>query len=112
MYKHLQPFITLFIRSPDNGIRDKAYYLAQASILSTGALDQNVYEGGSWFLFLSNYDRETSFMELGKESSENLIYTVISFLCDAISTVGNNLFKYWGIVKSYTDQLKGAKGNL
>ncbi|XP_008458089.1 uncharacterized protein LOC103497624 isoform X3 [Cucumis melo] len=109
MYKHLQPFITLFIRSPDSDIRDKAYYLAQASILSTGALDQNVYEGGSWFLFLSNYDRGTSFMELGKESSENLIYTVISFLCDAISTVGNNLFKYWGIVKSYTDQLKGAK---
>lgn len=109
MYKHLQPFITLFIRSPDSDIRNKAYYLAQASILSTGALDQNVYEVGSWFLYLSNYDRGTSFMELGIESSDDLIYTVISFLCDAISTVGNNLFKYWGILKSYTNQLKDAK---
>lgn len=112
MYKHLQPFITLFIRSPDSDIRNKAYYLAQASILSTGALDQNVYEVGSWFLYLSNYDRGTSFMELGIESLDDLIYTVISFLCDAISTVGNNLFKYWGILKSYTNQLKDAKGNL
>lgn len=81
-------------------------------MLSTGALDQNVYEVGSWFLFLSNYDRETSLRDLGIESSENLIYAVISFLCDAISTVGNNLFKYWGIVESYINNLKDAKGNL
>lgn len=112
MYKHLQPFISLFIHSPDSDIKDKAYYLAQASILSTGALDQNVYEVGSWFLFLSNYDRGTSLIELGMENSENLIYAVISFLCDAISTVGNNLFKYWGLVKSYINNSEGAKGNL
>ncbi|XP_038897462.1 uncharacterized protein LOC120085516 isoform X2 [Benincasa hispida] len=109
MYKHLQPFITLSIHSMDSDIKNKAYYLAQASILSTGALDQNVHEVGSWFLYLSNYDRGTSFMELGIESLDDLTYSVISFLCDAISTVGNNLFKYWGIMKSYTNQLKNAK---
>ena len=112
MYKHLHSFMSLFIQSPDGDIKKKAYYLAQASILSTGALDQNVYEVGSWFLFLLNHDQRTSLMELETESSENLIYTVISFLCDAISTVGNNLFKYWGIVKSYISNLKDAKGNL
>ena len=48
---------------------------------------------------------------LGLELLQSLSPVVISFLCDAISTIGNNLFKYWEIVKQNTFHLKGAKGN-
>lgn len=106
MYKHLHPFLNLLIFSPISDIKDQAYGLAQAAMLSTGAFDRNRHEIGSWFLFLPGFDRGTSSVDfLGLEGLQGLYQAVISFLCDAVSTAGNNLFKYWDIVKQYTCRL-------
>ncbi|XP_024929234.3 uncharacterized protein LOC107431767 isoform X5 [Ziziphus jujuba] len=103
MYKHLHVFLNLLIFSPIRDIKGKAYGLAQAAMLSTGAFDRNCYEIGSWFLFLPGYDRRISSVGVSRmEALQGLCQVVISFLCDAVSTVGNNLFKYWDIVKQYT----------
>ncbi|PON51517.1 Nucleolar pre-ribosomal-associated protein [Parasponia andersonii] len=111
MYKHLQSFMNLLIFSPINDIKNQAYDLAQAAMLSTGAFDRNHHEIGSWFLFLPGYDRRhSSFHIQGVEVLQSLCQVVISFLCDAISTVGNNLFKYWDVVKRHTCNLEGLKG--
>jgi nucleolar pre-ribosomal-associated protein 1 len=112
MYKHLQPFINLLIFSPTSDIKDLSYSLAQAAMFSTGAFDRNLDEIGAWFLFLPGYNRvKMPAKVLGMELLHSLSQVVISFLCDAISTIGNNLFKYWDIVKHYTYHLKGVKGN-
>ena len=113
MYKHLQSFINLLIFSPVNDIRDQAYDLAQAAMLSTGAFDRNHDEVGSWFLFLPGYDgRKSSFHVPRVESLQSLCQVVISFLCDAVSTMSNSLFKYWDIVRRYTLNLKVLKGKF
>ncbi|KAL5804145.1 hypothetical protein ACOSQ3_030945 [Xanthoceras sorbifolium] len=110
MYKHLQPFINLLIFSPICEIRDQAYNLAQAAMLSTGAFDRNRSEIGAWFLFLPGYSRNKLCVEdQGLEVLQSLCRVVISFLCDAISTVGNNLFKCWAMVEQHTSQLRGFK---
>ena len=112
MYKHLQSFMNLLIFSPINDIKNQAYDLAQAAMLSTGAFDRNHHEIGSWFLFLPGYDRRKSTFHIpGVEVLQSLCQVVISFLCDAISTVGNNLFKYWDMVKHQTCNLETLKGN-
>ncbi|EXB50294.1 hypothetical protein L484_017832 [Morus notabilis] len=110
MYKHLQSFMSLLIFSPISDIKNQAYDLAQAAMLSTGAFDRNRHEIGSWFLFLPGYDRrKPSFHVPGVEALQRMCQVVISFLCDAISTVGNNLFKYWDIVQRHTCNLKVLK---
>ncbi|XP_035543314.1 uncharacterized protein LOC108983821 isoform X4 [Juglans regia] len=110
MYKHLQSFINLFIFSPIADIKDLSHGLAQAAMFSTGAFDKNLDEIGAWFLFLPSYDRgKSSFKVPEVELLQSLSPVVISFLCDAISTTGNNLFKHWDIVKHYTYHLKGVK---
>ncbi|XP_042949109.1 uncharacterized protein LOC122281567 isoform X5 [Carya illinoinensis] len=107
MYKHLQSFINLFIFSPITDIKDLSHGLAQAAMFSTGAFDKNLDEIGAWFLFLPSYDRGKSYFKVPEvEPLQSLSPVVISFLCDAISTIGNNLFKYWDIVKHYTYHLK------
>ena len=110
MYKHLQSFINLLIFSPISDVKSKAYYLARAAMLSTGAFDRNHHEIGSWFLFLPGYDRRKSSSHVqGLELFQS--FQVVKFFCDAVSTVGNSLFKYWDIVRSHTRNSKDLKGN-
>ncbi|KAK9268493.1 hypothetical protein L1049_000245 [Liquidambar formosana] len=98
MYKHLQAFINLLIFSPIGDLRNQAFDLARASMLSTGAFDRNLREIGAWFLFLPGYGGDKSSAEV-----------VVSFLCDAVSTIGNNLFKYWDLVRCRIYHLEGFK---
>lgn len=107
MYKHLQPFINLLILSPASDIRDLAYNLARAAMLSTGAFDRDLNEVGAWFLFLPGYSR---LLVEGVDAAQSLSSVVVSFLCDAVSTIGNNLFKYWDLVRHHVSRLKGFKG--
>ncbi|XP_062077760.1 uncharacterized protein LOC133782458 isoform X2 [Humulus lupulus] len=110
MYKHLQSFMTLLIFSPISEIKNQACDLAQAAMLSTGAFDRNRHEIGSWFLFIPGYDRRNSSLHIPcVEVLQSLCQVVISFLCDAISTTGNNLFKYWDMVKLRTCNLERLK---
>ncbi|XP_009352441.2 LOW QUALITY PROTEIN: uncharacterized protein LOC103943806 [Pyrus x bretschneideri] len=110
MYKHLLTFMNLLVFSQVSDIRDQAYHLAQAAMLSTGAFDRNQHEIASWFLFLPGFGRRKSSVEvLEVEVLQSLCRVVISFLCDAVSTTGNGLFKYWDIVKRYTCPLEICK---
>ncbi|XP_076947008.1 uncharacterized protein LOC143618794 [Bidens hawaiensis] len=104
MYKHLMHFINLVVHSPVKEIKDQAYVLAQAAMLSTGAFDSNATEIGAWFLFLPGFTTE----ERG-ETVQNLSSAVVTFFCDAVSTVGNSLFQYWDIVRSKIRQLGTTK---
>nr|POE55390.1 hypothetical protein CFP56_61658 [Quercus suber] len=59
---------------------------------------------------LPGYDKGKSSVEvLELEMLQSLSPVVISFFCDAISTIGNNLFKFWEIVKHNAFHSKGAK---
>ncbi|KAL6205507.1 hypothetical protein ACLB2K_022766 [Fragaria x ananassa] len=99
MYKHLQTLMKLLIFSPLNDIKDQAYRLAQAAMLSTGAFDGNQHEIASWFLFIPGFDRGQSSVEvLGTGVLQSLSNAVISFLSDAVSTTGKNIFKNWDII--------------
>ncbi|KAL4343375.1 hypothetical protein S245_036316 [Arachis hypogaea] len=110
LYKYLQPLLKLLMFSPVNGARDQAYRLAMAAMFSTGAFDRNPHEIEAWFLYLPGYHKTRSPINiLEVEVLQSLCSTVISFLCDAVSTIGNNLFKYWSILKNYVDGLKGGK---
>ncbi|MED6212918.1 hypothetical protein PIB30_088095 [Stylosanthes scabra] len=110
LYKYLQPLIKLLMFSPINDARDQAYRLAMAAMFSTGAFDRNLHEIEAWFLYLPSYHKTKSPINiLEVDVLESLCSTVISFLCDAVSTIGNNLFKYWNILKNYVDGLKGGK---
>lgn len=112
MYKHLRTFMNLLTFSQISDIKDQAYRLAQAAMWSTGAFDRNQHEITSWFLFLPGFGVGKSSVEgLEVEVLESLCHVVISFLCDAISTTGNNLVKYWEIVKRYTRPLETIKGD-
>lgn len=112
LYKHLQTFIKLLMFSPTSETRDQAYKLAVAAMFSTGAFDRNLHEIGAWFLFLPGYHRKESPINiLEVEVLQSLCSIVISFLCDAVSTLGNNLVKYWDILMNYVHSLEGGKGN-
>ena len=112
VYKHLLTFMNLLVFSQNSDIRDQGYHLAQAAMLSTGAFDRNQHEIASWFLFLPGFGRRKSSAEvLEVEVLQSLCHVVISFLCDAVSTTGNSLFKYWDIVKRYTCPLETNKGD-
>ncbi|XP_020230562.1 uncharacterized protein LOC109811280 isoform X1 [Cajanus cajan] len=110
LYKYLQPFIKLLMFSPYNETRDLAYRLAWAAMFSTGAFDSNLHEIEAWFLFLPGYHRKKSPVKiLEVDVLQSLTLFVISFLCDAVSTLGNNLVKYWNILMSYVHCLEGCK---
>ncbi|PNY04311.1 hypothetical protein L195_g000729, partial [Trifolium pratense] len=110
LYKYLQPFIKLFMFSPINKTRNLAYRLAMAAMFSTGAFDGNLNEIHAWFLYLPGYQREQSPVNiLEVDVLQNLTSFVITFLCDAVSTLGNNLVKYWNILKTYVHSLEGDK---
>ncbi|XP_054820166.1 uncharacterized protein LOC129319197 isoform X2 [Prosopis cineraria] len=109
LYKHLQSFIKLLIFSTVNSVRHQAYRLAKAAIFSTGAFDRNLHEIEAWLLFLPGHQRnKSSANSLEVEALHSLCSIVISFLCDAVSTVGNNLVKYWDLLKSYVHSLEGV----
>ncbi|KAJ6950483.1 hypothetical protein NC651_004216 [Populus alba x Populus x berolinensis] len=113
MYKQLQTFINLLIFSPIDDIKVQAYNLARAAISSTGAFDRNLQEIDAWFFFLPGYTAVRSSFEVqGIEVLQSLSSAVISFLCDAISTIGNNLFKYWDALRNYNHSLKEFKGTF
>ncbi|CAI0379864.1 unnamed protein product [Linum tenue] len=109
MYKHLQPFISLLIFSPIYDVKVHAYKLAQAAMFSTGAFDRNVNEIVSWFLFLPGFTMERSPGFEGLEVVQSLSQAVISFVCDATSTVGNSLFRHWDVLRNHIDQLREFK---
>ncbi|BBH01972.1 hypothetical protein Prudu_012398 [Prunus dulcis] len=64
MYKHLLAFMNLLVFSQISDIKDQAYRLAQAAMLSTGAFDRNQHEIASWFLFLPGFDGEKSSVQV------------------------------------------------
>lgn len=107
IYKHLQPFINLLIYSPNRDVRSQAYILARAAMLSTCAFDCNSLEIIAWFLFLPGYRRDVTFVEAKGIEEIEVLSSVVSFLCDAVSTVGNNLFKYWDLVRCKIYQFEG-----
>lgn len=106
MYKHLQPLINVLIYSQDNRVKGQAYVLARAAMISTGAFDQNFLEIDAWLFFLPGY----KIRKCSVESLDDLSAVVISFLCDSISTVGNNLYKYLDHMRKLISRLGDSKG--
>ncbi|XP_048131271.1 uncharacterized protein LOC115756006 isoform X2 [Rhodamnia argentea] len=110
MYKHLQTFMYLLLYSPIGSIRDQSYDLSAAAMLSTGAFDRNPREVDAWFLFLPGfYDNKCSLVLQQTKVLPTLSQAVISFLADAISTVGNNLFKYWDSIRNLINNSNDLK---
>ncbi|WCJ31882.1 hypothetical protein M5689_013333 [Euphorbia peplus] len=106
MYKHLHVFLNLLIFSPVGDAKIPAYNLAQAAISSTGAFDGNLHEIFAWLSFLPGFnDVKSTDKDHGVEVLQSLSVVVISFFCDAISTIGNNLLRYWDAVRNYTHHL-------
>ncbi|KAF6168052.1 hypothetical protein GIB67_011437 [Kingdonia uniflora] len=110
MYKHLRSLIKLLIYSPVKGIQDQAYILTRAAMLSTGGFDRNLLEIDVWLLFLPGYRREMFYVEgQSVEVFRDLSAAVISFLCDTVSIVGNNLYKYLDNLRVHISNLKEVK---
>lgn len=113
LYKHLHPLVNLLIRSPIKEIQNQAYTLARAAMFSTGAFDRDIQEIDAWFLFLPGYRREGQTEEgQGHDLFGDLFGVVVSFFCDAVSTVGNNLYKYHDMVRCKLSELNDIKGKL
>lgn len=112
MYKHLQPLIDIMLHSQVKIIREQAYILVKAALASSGAFDQNFVEIDAWLVFLPGYEAKWSVREnLGAGLSNKLSQIVISFLCDAVSVVGNNLYKYQEHMRKFiskSGQLEGS----
>ncbi|KAF5201938.1 Nucleolar pre-ribosomal-associated protein [Thalictrum thalictroides] len=107
MFKQLHPLLDLLTQSPIKGIQDKAHMLAQAAMLSTGLFDKNRLEMDAWLLFLPVYRRDKSSMG----NHPDVVFhdwskVVVSFLCDAVSTTGNNLYKYMDQLRCLISNLK------
>ncbi|XP_022850181.1 uncharacterized protein LOC111372195 isoform X4 [Olea europaea var. sylvestris] len=110
MYRHLRPFLGLLIHSPTREIKEQAYVLAQATMLSTGAFDNNTREICAWFFFIPGYNSNSIYVkEPEVEIFQKLSSIIVSFLCDAVSTIGNNLFKYTDLLRHYTYDSEGGK---
>lgn len=111
LYKNLLPLLNLLIYTSDKSVKDQAYILAKAAILSTGAFDNNPREVCTWFLFIPGYSEGSALAgEVEREMFRKLSSVVLSFLCDAVSTAGNNLFKYMDLLRSYIHKSQGGKG--
>lgn len=95
MYKYLQLLFYIMLDSQIKNIRDQAYILVKAAMASSGAFDQNFTEIDAWLVFLPGYEAKWCIRENRSVGAPNkLSHIVIPFLCDAISVVGNNLYKY------------------
>ncbi|CAE5993003.1 unnamed protein product [Arabidopsis arenosa] len=106
MFKHLHVFINLLPFSSHDEVKDLSYNLALVAMSSTGAFDKNPSEIGAWFRFLPGFGKIKPPLMV-QEAVQSMSSVVISFLCDAVTTVGNNLFKQWEIVRSRLSHLKG-----
>ncbi|KAI0491316.1 hypothetical protein KFK09_025576 [Dendrobium nobile] len=95
LYKHLYPLINFLIFSQVKDIKSQAYALVRAAMISTGAFDKDLSEIDAWFVFLPvsvnniNADQSQRVEALCNQSA-----IVVSFLCEAVSTIGNNLYKH------------------
>ncbi|KAJ4879506.1 hypothetical protein Rs2_36560 [Raphanus sativus] len=107
MFKHLHVLMNLLMFSSHEEVKDLAYDLALEAMRSTGAFAKNPSEIGAWFKFLPGFDKIKRPLKV-QEAVLSMSSVVISFLCEAVSTVGNNLFKQWDIVRSILSHLKGA----
>lgn len=112
MYKHLQPFLVLLVGSPLKQIKEQAYALAKAAILSSGAFDKNIKEICAWFFFIPGYNSDHVLGDLDVQIFQELSSVIVSFFCDAVSTAGNNLYKYMESLKQHICDAEGGKGNL
>jgi nucleolar pre-ribosomal-associated protein 1 len=113
MYKHLQPLIDIMLHSQVKSIRDEAYILVKAALASSGAFDQNFAEIDAWLAFLPGYEAKWCVREgLGVGSSNKLSHLVIPFLCDAISVVGNNLYKYQEHMRKFISKSGQFEGTI
>ncbi|KAL9254329.1 Nucleolar pre-ribosomal-associated protein 1-like protein [Drosera capensis] len=109
-YKYLHHFLGLLLYSPIREIKDQAFDLARGAMLSTGAFDSNEPEVGAWFLFLPGYNRDSVHIEDQEcELFHKLSPVIVSFLCDVVSSVGNNLILYWERVKSYSHHSENSR---
>ncbi|XP_042000760.1 uncharacterized protein LOC121750309 isoform X2 [Salvia splendens] len=108
MYRHLHLFLVLLVGSPLKQIKKQAYALAETAILSTGAFDKNVKEICAWFFFIPGYT-DNFLGELEVQILQELSSVIVSFLCDAVSTTGNNLYKYMESLKHYNYDAEGGK---
>lgn len=106
MFKHLHVLMNLLMFSSHEEVKDLAYDLALEAMRSTGAFAKNPSEIGAWFKFLPGFDKIKRPLKV-QEAVQSMSSVVISFLCEAVSTVGNNLFKQWDIVRSILSHLKG-----
>ncbi|KAG1370124.1 putative Nucleolar pre-ribosomal-associated protein 1 [Cocos nucifera] len=91
-------------------VKSQAYVLARAAMISTGAFDQNFLEIDVWLFFLPGYNiRKYSVESQGAEMFHDLSAVVIAFLCDSVSTVGNNLYKYLDHMQKLISRLDDSK---
>ncbi|KZV51556.1 hypothetical protein F511_05872 [Dorcoceras hygrometricum] len=109
MYKHLHSFIVLLMYSPVREIKEHAYCLAKAAMSSTGAFD-NSKDICAWFSFIPGYGCDRAYVnEVEVATFQKLSSVIISFLCDAVSTIGNNLYKYMEFLRQYTYDAEGGR---
>ena len=112
LMKHLGALLNLLLYSPAKDIKEQAYILAKAAMSSSGAFDHNLGEIGTWFLFLPGYSTNNFFIDDQHiNMCQDLFSTVVTFLCEAVSTMGNSLCKNWDRLRSYIYHLTGRKGN-
>lgn len=107
LYTHLKPIVNILLYSQVEGIRDQAFVLARAAMISTGAFDQNLCEIDAWLICLPGYYMK-SYSADNREAAESihqLSAVVISFLCEAVSTVGNHLHKYLDDMRKLINKL-------
>ncbi|CAH9077203.1 unnamed protein product [Cuscuta europaea] len=110
LYKHLLPLLNLLIYSPERSIKDQAYSLAKAAMLSTGAFDNNPREVCAWLMFIPGYgDGCTIAVDMKLKVFRKLSSGILSFLCDAVSTAGNHIFKYMDLLRSYIRKCQDGK---
>lgn len=111
MYRHLQPLINTLVFSEDINVQEQAYILARAAMISTGAFDQNLLEVDAWLVFIPGFNTKknsgkTQITEMFRDWSK----VVISFLCDAVSTIGNNLYKNMDHMRQLIFEIYGHNG--
>eukprot|EP01018_Ginkgo_biloba_P010433 Gb_10021 [translate_table: standard] len=123
-YKYLQPLLKLMLYSSVKDIRTYSSRLAYRAMLSTCAFERNKGEVEMWVSFLPVHKSEQSCEQdllkgrleiYSQESSADdmsapLASSVIAFLCDAVSTVGKNLYKYLDTLQSLLSKLNSNEG--
>ena len=112
MYKSLHLLLDLLIFSPNHMIRSKVFTLAKTAMISTGAFDHSISEIEAWLLLLPGYWKDTCCPDelQGALKLKDLFSVVISFFCDAVSTMANNLYKYLDQLRVYFFKLSEQEG--